>query len=1780
MDSWMKSPMDSLMTNSVDNSISLPMDSLMSYPMDSLVTQPMAMDSLAIQPMDSLMTQPMDSLVTQPMDSLMTQPMDSLMTQPMDSLMTQPMDSLMTQPMDSLLEYPKSNTEPVSLSAPQSTDLRKQHLNLIETYCVEKMKSRVMLDCIEADSLDEDESQVCSSSDDGIDSLDEETVDHTEVFEMAKLRASLAWLLSKVHGSEVPKELQDPFYQNSEGQVVLRPVMVNYMSSSELYCQACSRMFPEMHTQWRGHWSIIQVLSRKGIYISDETSVTETVLVQTAPFKLKAHIALIDALMRAYITEVASVEKVVKAVRNLTTFAASSELPSSPEEALKFWINKVCTVLGTPTESSGDSKFVNKNKSGRPAEPVQVPLLEDLMRDIGDGTSVAAVIAYYRPELLNIQDLCLKDSIGIADSLYNLRQIGEFCRNHLPWKCFHLTYEDLLYTHETMKINILTFLADLFYVFEGPGSQTADGSTAGPVAKDVPPAGKRSNFGSVPNVAISSATKKSFQRLTFEDTANNLGMNRTSVVSPSSHQPLLPRRTGGRRSFTHEEGGQNPSPPTSRRGRRTVSLSSPQDRDLIHKSVIAWQDDQRIANRTEDMGTPNGCPGNLLANVSIDSALNQSLNAETSLSIDLSELDTPRPVKTGALDPSHPDYMELESLSSGRPQQVSDRLTNRPHSRQEPLIPAVLRPTKEKDVNLSKAEERGDRMHRRKKVSSPLEPSSPRALQSPQQQKPTAALSNPDLSICSSSSEETTISSLPPGEHQSPGYSAMKRQLLNATESPPNSVRSVTSTAESYTVENSVSLAAARAAGIPVVADSTELTTLVGTSAGERSAGERSTGERSREGSVASSGEYSDHESQKIHQDHKIRESTLTNGNINNNSKRVNDVGITMGKTGDDLKAFIKVPQTTNFAELKRLKDKLSFNLDKSGSQGGPYDKMAAGDHKSSFVNQGQPNSDTPGQLVAGTPPSPGTAMPEVNGADPGSSELQQLRLKLEQKRKEIERKKHRQEAQQTKMRQRLGKAAFMRVVSKHLDGGEDQEEEEDTSRSEMSTQAQLQARLGHPTQRLPLTRPPIQGGIVIPPDMSAQRFTDWRTQTNLSKLGSSSQRPENLDQPPFMLSGDADSGLKPGSKAFSREGIQQTIDNVKNKWFKNSTDIVAGDSEEEVDSYRLHSDLLAPRDQSQSPHLNANTSPLSNSTSSPRPTSNSTSLSGSSASPLTVGASLPPPAGQTSSPRPIPEPEYQEYDSSLDKLNNSLTELQGEIMRLSLQHEQLKAAQSPVSGFDPRISDALAAIGSTSAGTAPPHPRPIHGIPQQAPYMHGSMTKPTPSFQNNPQTSKSDTSLNKSETNQSGLEASGEGDGFFVSFGDSTPKSQMKAPEDSAKVTPVQPQAAVDTPPAVTPQKTLEYGEDGSPSVGFIIKDPAAGVKDQEYEDEMQKKKVKLMEMQRKRKEEQEKRRLEKEAELARKQEEKMMKEEEQERKKAEEKARREVIFQQYLQKKQEEEEVTPPKPRVKKRDSSSGGKPRPKSMFVKTKAMTPEPGAMGGLDSGSSSQEDLTVRTGGRSTPSVMSAMRSAYAFRLPPPSQIRKAVSCNTLQGSPNGGQGPSTYRRPPSPDLYRIKQQRQRGNSQDSGSETGSGSNPGSDYAGPKLFVKPSAKSNRHIIVNAISHCCLAGSVNTDMKNKVLEELSKCEANHFLILFRDAGCQYRGLFIFYPETEEAFKVHGVGPKHITNKMCEKFYKYNSGGKNFAEITSTKHLSVSVDAVVLQGTVWKTGKAVVKR
>ncbi|XP_028016230.1 calmodulin-regulated spectrin-associated protein 3 isoform X3 [Eptesicus fuscus] len=132
----------------------------------------------------------------------------------------------------------------------------------------------------------------------------------------------------------------------------------------------------------------------------------------------------------------------------------------------------------------------------------------------------------------------------------------------------------------------------------------------------------------------------------------------------------------------------------------------------------------------------------------------------------------------------------------------------------------------------------------------------------------------------------------------------------------------------------------------------------------------------------------------------------------------------------------------------------------------------------------------------------------------------------------------------------------------------------------------------------------------------------------------------------------------------------------------------------------------------------------------------------------------------------------------------------------------------------------------------------------------------------------------------------------------------------------------------------------------------------------------------------------------------------------------------------------------------------------------------------------------------------------------------------------------------------------------------------EYTGPRLYKEPSAKSNKFIIHNALSHCCLAGKVNEPQKNRILEEIEKSKANHFLILFRDSSCQFRALYTLSGETEELSRLAGYGPRTITPAMVEGIYKYNSDRKRFTQIPA-KTMSMSVDAFTIQGHLWQSKK-----
>ncbi|XP_050393383.1 calmodulin-regulated spectrin-associated protein 1 isoform X2 [Patella vulgata] len=1535
------------------------------------------------------------------------------------------------------------------------------------------------------ESLENDDKIVDKDeSSDGLIILDED---------FAKLRASLSWILQKAYKNNIPSDFKDPFYEKDDGNWVLKPVIINALSSSELYCQACNNIFPE----WKGHASVIQVLSRKGIYVtdSDDVAVTDTVLSKTAPFHVKGHLALIYGLMMAYAAETTNVELVVQAVRRFATFNASSELPTSAEDTAVFWLNKVCSAAQFKDTSAqqllqGETNQKVRIVSRTPVKDgVHVPVIQNLCEDIGDGSSLAVVISFYCPQHLKYSDICLKENLGIADSLYNLRLVRTFCENHLPLSCFHFTYEDLLYSNNKMKENILAFIADLFYWFEiNPASCVQRSTQNDQEMSDVKNGGTPS---------VSSATKKSFQKTADESRRSGQDINRTA-----------------------------PSP--------TFAST---DRDSRDKA--------------------------LLANVSIDSEVHESFSDTY---IDLGDLDksmTPRQSRQpNVMDPSHPDYMEIESVTSNSSRSRVSVLPSNPNNHQEPLTPARLKTSKEKVSNHSKAEERG---HGRKKVTSPTKPKkkSPFSSVSPAAED-MLVTPFPDDQLSWKSSESNGSGKKEPESFY------MNSQVAEEGE--------VTA---SYTIPGQVhTLHSARAAGIPVVEGSEEFRRLV-----------------SREGSVTSSrssGDFSDHESHKIHYDHKAREAVeMKNGDQSGSSTSSSQskpapILITEKLPPPNMTSIIdrsKKPHTTNFAEIKRLKETYG-QVDNSGLVYMQHGQEASPTHsplKSAFLNKQQdaakktsfaalPN-ETTWQQSAQRSSNQNQNNSRVEDIDspsqPLATELMSLKMKLDEKRKEIERKKHRTELQHQRLRQRMGKAAFLQVVSKHLPDkdGSIQEEEPEPSHSQRLA-ADVRERLGQMS-------------------LPGQR----------SLLGESSPQTEP-HRPTTLVDVPNPSGAAAASKNnFSRDDIQHTIDNVKKKWFKDDEMSTSSQSlPERRDSYPSRRDS---REESRS----LTQSPVPHKINAMEGSDHSSQGKGDHQS-------------------------FEDYEGSLDRLNYSLTELQGEIARLSLQHEQIKSAKSPPdsqpsSVHHPQAAHTLPHPGHTSSRQSIPDrtyqsqtlPRSqwkvsetsrqptgytssnlaaaLEGLPdcysQQddfpsvAPpmlteYNGGQTTRDTSLPRDLPADTAIDSPIGydtppRSTDGEEDANTTGENEGFFVSFGGETPKrskpklgkERLKRgkgrDESPAPATRKEPSPTVEpTPPQVEPTRPRADPTPVAPVVpvpnqvhdapdGFVLADDV----DSKEQQEMLLKREKLQQLQTRRLQEAEKKRLEKEAENARRKEKERLKQEEAEKKKAEEKLRRDQIFQQYLQKKKEKEDEQNGVVSRPAKTPAKTPRARPKSMFVRPKDDS---------SSKNSSQEDLS--TSGESGVPPTSHPRP---LRLPsrlPTTKMRKAVSCNTLN---QNGQGGATYRRPPSPDLLRLNRGKSGKNFED---DLGAGST-----TGPKLFVKPSQKSNRNLICNAISHCCLAGIVNNDVKNRVLEEINRSTAKHFVILFRDAGLQYRGVYTYEPETEEVFKLVGSGPRYINNKSLEKYFKYNSGSKCFSEITSTKHLSVSIDAIVPVSSVWKSCK-----
>ncbi|XP_042729524.1 calmodulin-regulated spectrin-associated protein 2 isoform X4 [Lagopus leucura] len=274
--------------------------------------------------------------------------------------------------------------------------------------------------------------------------------DHYD-FSRAKIACNLAWLVAKAFGTEnVPEELREPFYTDQYDQEHIKPPVVNLLLSAELYCRAGSLILKsDAAKPLLGHDAVIQALAQKGLYVTDQEKLVTERDLHKKPIQMSAHLAMIDTLMMAYTVEMVSVEKVIACTQQYSSFFQATDLPYDIEDAVMFWINKA---------------RYRKEQTLLKQLPC-IPLVENLLKDGTDGCALAALIHFYCPDIVKLEDICLKETMSLADSLYNLQLIQEFCQEYLN-QCCHFSLEDMLYAASSVKSNYLVFMAELFWWFE------------------------------------------------------------------------------------------------------------------------------------------------------------------------------------------------------------------------------------------------------------------------------------------------------------------------------------------------------------------------------------------------------------------------------------------------------------------------------------------------------------------------------------------------------------------------------------------------------------------------------------------------------------------------------------------------------------------------------------------------------------------------------------------------------------------------------------------------------------------------------------------------------------------------------------------------------------------------------------------------------------------------------------------------------------------------------------------------------------------------------------------------------------------------------------------------------------------------------------------------------------------------------------------------------------------------------------------------------------------
>ncbi|KAA0712305.1 Calmodulin-regulated spectrin-associated protein 2 [Triplophysa tibetana] len=1389
--------------------------------------------------------------------------------------------------------------------------------------------------------------------------------DHYD-FNKAKTRASLTWLVAKAFGTDsIPEELREPFYKDQYEQEHLKPPVVSLLLSAELYSKAGSLILKSNAAKpLLGHDAVIEALAQKGLYVTDqERLVTERDL-QKKPIQMTAHLAMIDTLMMAYTVETVSIEKVMACMQQYSTDDQDGDVPYDTEDAVTSWMNKVNEYLkeiimqeqrrreAQSAEPVENPKARYRKEQVLPKSVPWIPPVDNLLKDTTDGCALSAVLHFYCPPIVNLEDICLKETMSLADSLYNLKLIQDFCRENLN-QCCHFSLEDMLYAHSSIKKT----------TYIGPWVKTTQHFGCFQESKSSLLLFFTLECECRLRVLASSLFAK-IMRNTSNEFQSHMEKTRSNVFRECPPGP------GG---IYHVRYGQ-----------------ANNNNNKIHIFVFIGKPLFTFKNSVQQDINRTGCgdiPWEERSVVKPPFVQPQVLDAEA-----------PAPSLKDL--PSVPISKVTKRSFTERPPILSIVFVDQPQCHSSPAqgVSFEIPFDKENIIQTSTSTSRGM----------------------------TRSVSTEGLSMIIHNSEK---------ESQSASEGFFLHLHSKGELNPKAKEGNLDSVSESSKGVDSMS------------------TTEVDTGIHVRTEDIQET----------------------LDEDSSLRDCTVSMDldtdqefearachSQGSTSPCRSSIGAKSPTGSTPTPSFTPVIKMTSFAEQKFRKINPNFEPKVATSKGTTPE---ASDLNIPHSVSWAPSPEI--SPVRQKPKDPAQAM---------ASEMVQLRMRLEEKRRAIEAQKKKVEAAFTRHRQKMGRSAFLTVLKRKGDGTSPSQE--DVPDSESKPPAETSQTVKSPQKSA--GEDGTSEAELMEYTHSIEKLNDSLSflQAEMQRLAQQQEvimqmreqqawivpQPSPQKQVRELRGSGAHSSDSPSPADFPKD-MHQSPTNLKRKSasFHSKTPRTPRPNELKIAPFSRV--LTVPQSVDSIPRL--------------RRFSPSQSVS---CSFSYLGQKKQPPSGTETTDKET------EQDFGLES---------GNITSPTKETQLFETGEVDLSAKEPTEEENKQIKGTEKL-------KPTDEI---RPAVESNVSEVLSQFV-------METVIVTPTEKPAGITHQSNKNLIEVPLSVLKPlDGQM--PEEEGEIEP-----------------SGENKEDDQKlSCGFFFKDDMKG------EDSMAMKRAALLEKRLRRERESQQRKQQLEAELEQKKEEARLKTEEDRMKKEEEKARREFIKLEYMRRKQLKL----------MKDMDTLVKPRPAG--VKQRRMRPK-----------SIHRDVLESP------------------RTPVKGTAASSLSLASLNIGDNDSVGSErkTPSRPDSADgcLSPARSGSRNGEKDWENGSTTSSLTSNTEYTGPKLYKEPSAKSNKHIIQNALAHCCLAGKVNEGQKNKIIEEMEKSEANNFLVLFRDTGCQFRSVYTYYPDSEEINKLAGIGPKTISRKMVDGLYKYNSDRKQFSQIPA-KTMSASVDAITIHSHLWQTKK-----